>query len=202
VSPEFLLGTALELLGLRYRSHALGRFLSLDPLRGSSNRYSYAGNAPATGVDPSGLEYQQWNPTACWDNFTRCRNAAGLEWWNCMKSLWSLWGVLPASDIIVGGSCAVLCLEGGWPCFAMCLGMTAGLVAWQMKQADRKCGPIKDNEADSCLIAYAHCCGMVLECPPPEGPCDAPGEGWGAGPRNPDWWYSHRWRYSQERSPQ
>jgi len=52
--------TGLYFLRARYYDPETGRFLARDPLE-FNQRYAYAGNNPATMVDPSGLE---WEPSA------------------------------------------------------------------------------------------------------------------------------------------
>jgi len=62
--------TALYHMGARYYDPTLGRWLSEDPagIAGGTNLYTYAGNDPVNGRDPSGL----WS---CWpssENFVSC----------------------------------------------------------------------------------------------------------------------------------
>ncbi len=55
-------GDGLYLMGRRHYDASLGRFLQKDPigLNAGPNPYAYAGNNPATRVDPSGLDFSTW----------------------------------------------------------------------------------------------------------------------------------------------
>jgi len=48
-------GNSLMHLGARYYMPEIGRFLSQDPRRDDAHQYTYTGNSPVGGVDPSGL---------------------------------------------------------------------------------------------------------------------------------------------------
>jgi len=47
-------GAALMLLGVRYYAMAVGRFITVDPLRVGDNWFAYSSNWPTGGVDPTG----------------------------------------------------------------------------------------------------------------------------------------------------
>jgi RHS repeat-associated protein len=55
--------TGLDLMGVRYYSNAMGRFMTTDPLGGhpedpqTLNKYSYVRNNPTTLTDPTGLDF-------------------------------------------------------------------------------------------------------------------------------------------------
>ncbi|MDK3155836.1 RHS repeat-associated core domain-containing protein [Kamptonema cortianum] len=47
--------SGLKLLGHRYYDSSTGRFLTWGPIKDGRNWYSYCGNSPVDGVDPTGL---------------------------------------------------------------------------------------------------------------------------------------------------
>jgi RHS repeat-associated protein len=94
----------LYLLGLRFYSSMLGRFITRDPIGfdGDINLYRYVGNSPLNGIDPSG---QQWYGNFCGPNsppgppagprpidaldacclaHDRCYARAGARWWRAL----------------------------------------------------------------------------------------------------------------------
>ena len=54
--------TGLYLLGLRYYSGSLGKFLTLDPLRQGSLWYAYVGSRPTLLLDPTGQSIESVTP--------------------------------------------------------------------------------------------------------------------------------------------
>jgi RHS repeat-associated protein len=74
--------TGLDLLGARQYDPATGRFLSLDPLFGAGSPqdmggYSYAGDDPVSGSDPSGLSEGGSDPDPCGSAAAASCNAGG-----------------------------------------------------------------------------------------------------------------------------
>ena len=53
--------SGLMLLGARYYSPSIGRFVTIDPIRDGRNWYSYVENKPTLLVDPTGLKCQSFD---------------------------------------------------------------------------------------------------------------------------------------------
>jgi RHS repeat-associated protein len=90
---------ALDYMHARYEMETLGRFLSIDPMRGDThhpqswNRYSYVVNQPVNNIDPKGLctftltgggKYSDDN-TVCAE--TTANNPSGLEYRMTMANI-------------------------------------------------------------------------------------------------------------------
>ncbi|MFD7730990.1 polymorphic toxin-type HINT domain-containing protein [Kitasatospora phosalacinea] len=113
--------TGLDLLGARNYDPALGRFLTADPILeiGDPNQmggYTYAGDNPSTGSDPTGLSW--------WDTFTTIAGYATVG--------------------LATGAAGVACWELG-PLDLACMGATESAAASLLGLAGGDAGPVGEH---------------------------------------------------------
>ncbi len=127
--------SALMLLGIRYYQAAIGRFITIDPLKVKNNWYVYASNRPTMLIDPNGQF--AWIPVICASAcacvalcgiavvggcMAGCHDAGNLSFecvWECVKDM---------LDEIPPGQAAL--------CAACIAGCSACLLYWLCKKFD------------------------------------------------------------------
>jgi len=149
--------SGLMLLGARYYGSAVGRFITVDPVREGGNWYGYVGSNPINWKDPLGLQeidcglLKQDCLTAVNRSFEACKRAA--EDWKRDAQL---------AAILIGGGIAAYCANHADDDICKYGGALAGgLGTWYIEQEYTKrikaCEDTKKQGEDYCENQFRFC---------------------------------------------
>jgi len=147
------------LLGARYYASAVGRFVTVDPVREGGNWYGYVGNNPVHRVDPRGLSSPPRGPDSppdcmhdCYINWVQCKQEAHRSLMECVFRCvpWSIAGALTE----VG--CAYIFIAN--PTAGVICGVAVSIAdVLAFVVCRRGCHQVFDIEWDSCDDARRWC---------------------------------------------